>query len=794
MSNSAFGAPGAQPAWQHADKDGVGAAYSSANRVWFSLWRGMVTEVFYPHVDRAQVRDMQVAVTDGRSFLHCEDSGLGYEIKRLDGRSQAYSVTRTADEPRYKLEKTVICDPDLPALVQHYCLNGGPDGLRCYVLCTPHLADSGFGAEAHAGRLNGRWVLIAHKANSWLAVGTDCGFDRTSVGFVGASDGLTDLHKNYRMDFEFSNAENGNVMLTGELPERAREFTVVLGFGDTEHGALTAVAQSLSARFETKRDKYLSQWKSARSNGRELAATTTEDGRLYDISFNTLCTHEDRSYPGAIIASLAVPWGQARKAVTAAHAGYHLVWPRDAVNAASALLAASDADTPLRTLTYLAVSQRADGSFAQNFWVDGEPKLTGLQLDEVTYPVLLARRLYRQGALKEFNPLPMVLKAAEYIVHAGPITPQERWEEKSGYSPSTLAVVISAMVCAAAFAREDGKTEAAAFLETYADWMRDHIEAWTVTTQGELMPDLHRYMIRITPADPGEGGPVSPNDAILQLPDQPPGAPTHYPARNVVDAGFLELVRYGIVRADDPIVEDSVRVVDACLKVDTPFGPSWRRFNHDGYGQRDDGAPFDGWGKGRAWPLLTGERGHYELRAGRDPRPYLAAMEGFAGATGLLPEQVWDQPFRNDGKNCFGRPTGSANPLVWAHAEYIKLVRSAADGRVYDLMPEVEQRYSGWPREPQRFAMWTPHYPAWAAESGQTLRVYARKPFRLRCTLDNWSSTQDIPCTSTEIAIHFADVPIPRDQKAPVRFTFFWTETGRWHASDYSIEVLPVAT
>src|SRR5207253_8812022 len=101
-------------------------------------------------------------------------------------------------------------------------------------------------------------------------------------------------------------------------------------------------------------------------------------------------------------------------------------------------------------------------------------------------------------------------------------------------------------------------------------------------------------------------------------------------AKEIVDTGIIERVRYGIRSADDPIIQDSLRVVAAVIKVYTPFGPSWRRYIHDGYGQRTDGGSYAGWGTGRPWPLLTGERGHYEIAAGRDAGPYLRALEPFA--------------------------------------------------------------------------------------------------------------------------------------------------------------------
>jgi glucoamylase len=174
--------------------------------------------------------------------------------------------------------------------------------------------------------------------------------------------------------------------------------------------------------------------------------------------------------------------------------------------------------------------------------------------------------------------------------------------------------------------------------------LESHIEPWTVTTEGTLVPGIRRHYIRVNPASSFDCADEDPNCGTLVLANQPPGARNEFPAKEIVDAGFLELVRYGIRSADDPIIKDSLRVVDAVLKVDTPYGPAWRRYNHDGYGQREDGSSYSGWGKGRPWPLLTGERGHYEIAAGRDATPFLQALENFSQGIGLMPEQIWDGP------------------------------------------------------------------------------------------------------------------------------------------------------
>jgi glucoamylase len=219
------------------------------------------------------------------------------------------------------------------------------------------------------------------------------------------------------------------------------------------------------------------------------------------------------------------------------------------------------------------------------------------------------------------------------------------------------------------------------------------------------------------------------------------------------------------------------------------MGPVWRRYNHDGYGQREDGGPYVGWGKGRAWPLLTGERAHFELAAGRDVKPFIRAIEGFASATGLLPEQVWDEKDKPDAHLFLGRPTGSAMPLMWAHAEYVKLLRSVSDGRVFDLIPEVAERYLGDRKACQPFEIWKPNRRVRFVKTGYTLRVQAMASFRLHWTGDEWSTANDTPSLATTLGVDFVDIPISAKQKAPIKFTFFWAERNSWEGRDYMVEI-----
>jgi glucoamylase len=770
----------------------VGTAYAASSHIWFTLWNGIVTEVYYPTVDRPQLRDLQYLITDGKSFFHEEKRHLKSKFERLSDHALGYRCTNSAPDGRYAVVKEIITDPHLACVLQRTKLTGDESfvsKLRLYALCAPHLEVGGWQNNGYIAELDGRKILMAQKQGTWLALAATIPFSHVSCGYVGRSDGWTDLAGNFQMDWEFDHATDGNIALTGELDLNGhREFTLGLAFGDTQHRAIATLLQALGTPFEEHSKRYAEQWDRTSAHQLPLAKISSDKGNLYHSSFSLLLAHEDKSYPGALIASLAIPWGEA--AGDKDQGGYHLVWTRDMVNSASALLASGESATPLRALIYLAVCQQEDGGFSQNFWVNGKPYWRGIQLDEVAFPIMLALRLSRQNALQDFDPYPMVMKAAGYLLRYGPVTQQERWEEASGYSPSTLASNIAALIAAAYFCRQRKDKAATEFLEQYADFLESHVEAWTVTTEGTLVPGIPRHYIRILPDDVNNSNPAEdPDSGILKIANLTPGARNSFPAKEIVDAGFLELVRYGIRKPGDPLIADSLKVIDAILKVDTPMGPVWHRYNHDGYGQRDDGGPYVGWGKGRAWPLLTGERAHFELAAGRDVKPLIGAIERFASTTGLLPEQVWDAQDLPEKYMFLGRPTGSAMPLMWAHAEYVKLLRSASDGQVFDLIPEVASRYLGNRKACQRFEIWKPNRQARVVKKGYRLRVQVPTSFRLHWTGDEWRTVNDTPSVATAFGVEFVDIPITAAQQAPIRFTFFWPQSNSWEGRDYVVEV-----
>jgi glucoamylase len=371
-----------------------------------------------------------------------------------------------------------------------------------------------------------------------------------------------------------------------------------------------------------------------------------------------------------------------------------------------------------------------------------------------------------------------------YVILHGPVTAQERWEENSGYSPSTLATVIASLVCAAEFARRRKYAPAVGFLLDYADWLSAHLEEWMVTNRGELVKGKPRHYVRITPADPQQAGTSSdPDEAEIILAN---GAGKH-PARNIVGGDFLQLVRLGVRAADDPLVVDSVAVIDQVLKRDLPQGPCWRRYNHDGYGEKADGSAYDGTGEGRCWPILAGERGHYELAAGRDPLPFIVAMEKFANEGRMLPEQLWDADDLANGKMKRGGPTGSAMPLCWSHAEYVTLVRSHKDGVCFDRIEPVYQRYAK-AGTGSKIEMWTFAHQLQRITPGNTLRIITEKAATIHWSFDGWATANDLQTRDAGFGCWFGDLPSGGlEDGARIVFTFLWKEG--WEGKDFQVGI-----
>jgi glucoamylase len=660
--NLAPGAPGAMPTWTCGGKEAVGTATSTDSHVWFTLQGGILTEVYYPRLDTADVRTLEFAVSDGKT-LWVESKDLQHSIARADENALLYRQTSLDPAGHFQIVKTYATDPRRDTLLIDVNFTAGPQ-YALYLLYDPALQNSGYG---DTGSIQSD-ALITEKNGMAAALISSAGFARASVGFAGASDGYTDLLLHHQLQWTYTRAENGNVIHAAKFAQS--RFTLALGFGTSADAAVDTARSSLGRGFPQISAEYAKGWS-------DYAASLLPVDRRYAQQFRlaamVLKAHEDKTYRGAMIASMSIPWGFAVKADAPGVGGYHLIWARDLYEIATGLLAAGDQGAAERALSYLLhVQQKPDGSFPQNSWLDGRPYWTALQMDEVSYPIILASQLNKTDTDTWQH---HIRPAAEFVVAHGPATQQERWEEVSGYSPSTIAAEIAGLICAADIARKNSATEDAVRYSQIADSWASNLENWLVTRTGHLdKSQAMGYYIRID-------NNTDPNDGYLLDVHNGGGS---WDERDVVDAGFLEFVRLGIRPADDPVIAHSVEVVDATIRVETPNGPSFHRYNHDGYGETYFGGPWLGEGVGRIWPVFTGERGEYEIARNRDPASYIESMMRFANAGGMIPEQIWDEAEATQSHFSFGAGTGSATPLAWSMAQFLRLVVCAQEKRIVE--------------------------------------------------------------------------------------------------------------
>jgi glucoamylase len=543
---------------------------------------------------------------------------------------------------------------------------------------------------------------------------------------------------------------------------------------------------SLLQPFDSLLQQHIAPWQAWHAERSERHAVPLdlppELAEEYLVSTIVLRTHQDKTYPGAMVASLSVPWGDSGNE----RGGYHLVWPRDLVETAGALLALGAEQEARDTLRYLIATQLEDGHWYQNQWLGGRAYWQGIQLDETAFPVLLAAMLDEREALSGIAVEDMVRRALGFIARTGPATEQDRWEESTGINPFTLAVSVAALAAGAELLPPPARDWALQL----ADFWNSNIEPWTSVSGTPLAKRLgvRGYYVLVLPVQILERPEIS--HQVVPIHNRAAGAGV--PGDELVSTEFLQLVRFGLRGADDPLILDSLRVADALLKTETPCGPVWHRYNGDGYGEHDDGSPYDGTGRGRGWPLLTGERGHYELAAGRDSLPFLEAMTRMASPGGMLPEQVWDAEPVPSRRLELGRPTGSAMPLMWAHAEFIKLIVSRHLGHPVDRPRAVWRRYQG-RRPTARHAFWWPHAPIGTFPAGARLAVALPQPAMVHWGINGWQNAADEPTLDSGLGFHVASIDVAHlPQNARVEFTWKWQETGAWHGRDYELVASPV--
>jgi glucoamylase len=595
------------------------------------------------------------------------------------------------------------------------------------------------------------------------------------------------------MAWEYPRAENGNVALTAEidLQQAQGEFLMAIGFGRNAAEAANRARRSLQEGFDSAYNVYTKQWMDWQKSLIKLDEISVSSKKnVYRTSTIVMRSHESANFPGGMIASLAIPWGFSKGDEDLG--GYHLVWPRDLVETAGGLLAAGAHENARRVLSFLQATQEADGHWSQNMWLDGSPYWGGIQRDETALPILLMDLAWREKVLTEDDRLrfwPMVRQAAVYLLRNGPISPQDRWEEVSGYTPFTIGAEIAALLVAAEMADLNNEPSVANYLREVADDWYSAIDRWMYVSGTDWSEkfNVKGYYIRIATMN-AEVDVVSQEQVVVKNVACDKAVQL---AEHLISPDALALVRFGLRAADDPRILDTIKVIDGLLKTDMPQGPIWHRYNGDGYGEHEDGSPFDGTGIGRAWPLLTGERAHYELAAGKkeEANKLLKALENFANEGGLIPEQTWDAADIPERELFLGRPSGSAMPLVWAHAEHVKLLRSLRDGRVFDMPPQTVKRYLV-EKKISPYVLWRFTYRRTSLPVGKQLRIETMALAQVHWSYDNWATKQDITAKDTGLGLYVADLPTQHitDGKE-IKFTFYWPETDHWEGADFSIHV-----
>ena len=788
------GAPGISGKWTSSAKSGIGKSLTANSQVSFTISHGILNEVYFPREDNACIRDMELLITNGNDFFSEEKRDTQHETQMMETGIPAFKITNNCNQKNYRIEKEVLTDPLRNTLLQRIkftSLKGDKGNYRLYVLLAPHISNRSAGNTAWLGAYKGVPMLFAKREGITLALACSLPWKKRSVGFVSTSDGYTDIASNKTMLWEYHSAESGNVALTGEIDvcSSEDEFTLALSFGrDIDEAAQHADA-SLLAGFESSKKLYMQQWHDWHKKIHEEQPTGIKSGKLFNNSIAVMRMHEADRFPGAVIASLSIPWGFSKG--DGDIGGYHLVWPRDLVECSGGFLAFNAEQDALRVLNYLMATQEADGHWPQNMWLEGKPYWNGLQLDQIAFPILLIGRCIKDEKLDTrllkvaWN---TVKKAVTFLINYGPLSPQERWEEESGISVSTLATCIASLLVAADFADDNQETGLAQYCRETADYWNSKIEDWLYVTGTSMAKDVgvDGYYIRINPTGcqskelPGQ---------ILGLKNRPDNE-KNIAVNELVSVDALALVRFGLRGADDPKILNTLKVIDAKLKVETPYGPCWHRYNNDGYGEHADGSPFDGTGIGRAWPLLTGERAHYEIAAGNinGAKALMKTMEDFSSHE-LFSEQIWDTEDIPEKELFKGRHSGSAIPLVWAHAEYVKLCASVSQKKVFDMPDHTIERYIK-KKTKSKFDIWRFMLPCPYLTKGNSLRIETEAAAKVHWSSDNWVTFQEADSKDTGFGIYFTDIPHTSLNGGNITFTFFWKEAQQWENKNYIIGVV----
>jgi glucoamylase len=731
--NVAPDGPGALSHFGLARKDCLGTARNTTSKLWFTVANGVLSDVYYPTIDNTNVETLQYVVTDGSTFTDLQTRDMTSTVRALDRSGMACKVTSTPASGKYQIVTEYVADPDANAILMKVAFKKNDRHLRLYLRFDPTVNGNGGGGGGNGGAdsattdtSTGHTILVASDPNTAtnavnrdyaqpVYAALDAPFAEATNGFAGtASDGLTQLDASHALTTSYTTASNGNVVQTARVTGGKKDddvgelnFTVALGFGASQAAAVQTAGTALTHGFDGAREVSKKGWDAYDKKLNDPPKTLPgingkragELRNAYFVNANVLKASEDKTFPGAIVASMTSPWGQA---VSAGDPGntyfgsYREVFARDLYEIWTGLMAVGDLGTARdATLFLFQRQQQSDGSMPRNSLVNGKtaPDSFGTQLDETAYPLLMADELHLTDASLYTN---HIKPAANFVASHGPAFGVERWEEQDGYSPSTIAAEIAGLIAAANLADANHDPVSAAVWRGVADDYQRSIKSWTVTTTGPLAP---RYFIRLSKTG-------DPNAAISYNVGN--GGPT-LDQRSVIDAGFLELARLGELSPTDPDILASLPVVDATIRSNTASGPGWHRYNGDGYGDRaSDGRPWapSGVGTGHVWPALSSERAEQSLQTGdaTGAASLLDGMDQFAGGVSLIPEQNWESP--NLAPSPFGtppetasigfvngEPAGSASPLNWSAASFVRLFADIGAGRLGDRPQSTFERY-----------------------------------------------------------------------------------------------------
>src|SRR4051812_33177876 len=296
-SSTAPGAPGAKALWTPANKQGFGTAMSTQSKVWHTLQGGELTEVYYPDLSTPALRDLQLIVTDGRTFTDRETDATDQHVELVDKHSLTYRQVNTAKSGRYRIVKTYVTDPSRNTLlvdVRFQSLTGRPYQVYAYV--DPSLSNDGSddsGTTSHG-------ALLTQDASAGGALVAEPSFGRTSTGYLDASDGWIDLRDDHRMDWHYRSSPNGNVVQTAQIAldgRRHQHLQLALGFAGTSVAALGTARASLRHGFGRVAGAYADTWHRYLGSLKRPPASTRPFGAEYDESVMVLAAHEGQDLP-----------------------------------------------------------------------------------------------------------------------------------------------------------------------------------------------------------------------------------------------------------------------------------------------------------------------------------------------------------------------------------------------------------------------------------------------------------------------------------------------------------------